>query len=150
MSGGGVNAGRAHVGVFFNPKRDHPRRRPPGDLAAPVAVGVHHGCAARRQGFDEASFFNRHALDVAQALEVLAFTPTRGASFISKVLRSAVANAGLDADAEDLYVAEAQVDSGPTRRGILPRARGRMDRIHHRTSHITVVLSDERPTEEEA
>ena len=55
-----------------------------------------------------------------------------------------------DIDAEDLYVAEAQVDCGPTRRGILPRARGRMDRIHHRTSHITVVLSDERPTEEEA
>jgi len=87
---------------------------------------------------------------VDQALEVLAFTPTRGASFISKVLRSAVANAGLDADAEDLYVAEAQVDGGPTRRGVLPRARGRVDRIQHRTSHITVVLSDERPTEEEA
>jgi large subunit ribosomal protein L22 len=83
-----------------------------------------------------------------EALELLQFTPTRAAGFIRKVLQSAVANAGLDADAEDLYVAEARVDGGPARRWILPRARGRWDRIRHRTSHITVVLSDQRPTEE--
>ncbi len=84
---------------------------------------------------------------VEEALEVLQFTPTRAAGFVRKVLQSAVANAGLDADPEELYVARAQVDSGPTRRGILPRARGRADRIRHRTSHITVVLSDERTGE---
>ncbi len=86
---------------------------------------------------------------VEEALEVLQFTPTRAAGFIRKVLQSAVANAGLDADPENLYVAEALVDGGPTRRGYLPRARGRVDRIRHRTSHIAVVLSDERPTEEQ-
>jgi large subunit ribosomal protein L22 len=86
---------------------------------------------------------------VDEALEILAFTPTRAAKFVDKVLRSAVANAALDADPDDLYVSTAQVDTGPTRRGLLPRARGRADRIRHRTSHIRVVLSDERPLEEE-
>lgn len=85
---------------------------------------------------------------VEEALEVLQFTPTRAATFIGKVLRSAVANAGLDAEPDQLYVAEARVDCGPSRRGILPRARGRADRVRHRTSHITVVLSDERPQEQ--
>jgi len=84
-----------------------------------------------------------------EALEILEFTPTRAAKFIGKVLQSAVANAALDADPEDLFVAEARVDCGPTRRGILPRARGRADRIHHRTSHITVALSDQPPAEEQ-
>lgn len=85
---------------------------------------------------------------VEEALEVLQFTPTRAAAFIRKVLKSAVANAALEAEPDELYVAEARVDCGPTRRWILPRARGRADRIRHRTSHITVVLSDERPQSE--
>ena len=85
---------------------------------------------------------------VEEALEILQFTPTRAAGFIRKVLESAVANAGLDAEPEELYVAQARVDGGPMRRWVLPRARGRADRIRHRTSHITVVLSDERSTEE--
>ena len=80
---------------------------------------------------------------VDQALEVLAFTPTRGASFISKVLRSAVANAGLDTDAEDLWVETARVDAGPT---WPPRwksgGRGRaMPRRKH-TSHLIIELND--------
>jgi len=86
---------------------------------------------------------------VEEALELLQFTPTRAAGFIRKVLQSAVANAGLDANPEALYVAQARVDGGPVRRGILPRARGRWDRIRHRTSHITVVLSDQRPAGED-
>ena len=34
------------------------------------------------------------------------------------------------------------IDEGPTMKRIMPRAKGRADRIIKRTSHITVVVSD--------
>jgi large subunit ribosomal protein L22 len=85
---------------------------------------------------------------VEEALRILHFTPTRASGFVRKVLQSAVANAGLDVTPEDLYVADARADVGPTRKWILPRARGRADHIRHRFCHITVVVSDERSSEE--
>jgi large subunit ribosomal protein L22 len=70
---------------------------------------------------------------------------SRGATEpISKVLKSAVANAEHNhaLDAEDLVVAEAYADEGPTLKRYRPRARGRATRIRKRTSHITIVVSD--------
>ena len=62
---------------------------------------------------------------------------------VEKVLRSAVANAennnGLRAD--NLVVAAAYVDEGPTLKRIRPRAKGSASRILKRTSHITVVVA---------
>ena len=62
---------------------------------------------------------------------------------ISKVLRSAVANAvnnnGMRAD--DLYVKLAYVDEGPTLKRIRPRAKGSASRINKRMSHITIVVA---------
>jgi large subunit ribosomal protein L22 len=62
---------------------------------------------------------------------------------IDKVLRSAIANAGLDADAESLRIQTALVDEGPTwplRWQAGPR--GRAMPIRKRTSHILIELDD--------
>mgnify|MGYP002731784056 CR=1 FL=1 len=82
-------------------------------------------------------------LPVAKALEVLQFSTRAAAEPVSKVLRSAIANAvnnnGLRAD--DLYVKLAYVDEGPTLKRIRPRAKGSASRINKRMSHITVVVA---------
>ena len=63
---------------------------------------------------------------------------------MGKVLRSAVANAehNFALDADELIVAEAFADEGPTLKRFRPRARGRATRIRKRTSHITIVVAD--------
>ena len=77
---------------------------------------------------------------VAQAFDIL---HRAVAVDVEKVLRSAVANAennnGLRAD--NLVVAAAYVDEGPTLKRIRPRAKGSASRILKRTSHITVVVA---------
>jgi large subunit ribosomal protein L22 len=81
---------------------------------------------------------------VAQALDILTFSPKKGADLIKKVLNSAIANAEHNegADIDELRVAKIFVDEGPTMKRIRPRAKGRADRILKRSSHITVVVSD--------
>ena len=79
---------------------------------------------------------------VPEARTILAFSPRAAAVDIEKVLRSAVANAeanhGLDGD--ELVVAAAYADEGPTLKRWRARARGRVNRIRKRTCHITVIL----------
>ena len=83
-------------------------------------------------------------LPVAKALEVLTFSTKSSAQLIKKVLNASIANAehnnGLDID--NLQVAKIFVDEGPTMKRIMPRAKGRADRINKRTSDITVVVSE--------
>ncbi|MDX1302546.1 50S ribosomal protein L22 [Pseudomonadota bacterium] len=81
---------------------------------------------------------------VAQALEILQFSNKKAAELIKKVLDSAIANAEHNegADIDDLNVAKIFVDEGPTMKRIMPRAKGRADRILKRSSHITVVVAD--------
>ena len=85
---------------------------------------------------------------VDDARRVLRFTSRAASAPVAKVLESAVANAehngGLPAD--ELVVARAWVDEGPTLRRFRPRALGRATRIRKRTSHIAVVVG--RPTEQ--
>ena len=83
-------------------------------------------------------------LPVDEADQVLAFTARAASEPIRKVLRSAVANAEHNhaLDSDELYVAEAYADEGPTLRRWRPRARGRATRIRKRTSHITVVVAE--------
>lgn len=83
-------------------------------------------------------------LPVNEAQVLLDFTERRAAEPVSKVLKSAVANASNNYgfDAEELVVAEAFADEGPTLKRFRPRARGRATPIHKRTSHITIVVSD--------
>ncbi|HHT28222.1 MAG TPA: 50S ribosomal protein L22 [Firmicutes bacterium] len=79
-----------------------------------------------------------------EALTILRFTQRRASGVLEKVVRSAGANAknNYDLNPQDLFIAEAYVDQGPTLKRILPRARGMADRIRKRTSHITVVLRE--------
>ena len=81
---------------------------------------------------------------VPEARTILAFTTRAAAVDVEKVLRSAVANAeanhGLNGD--DLIVASAVVDEGPTLKRWRARARGRLGRIKKRTCHITITVAE--------
>ena len=81
-------------------------------------------------------------LPVQQALDILRFDVHAASEPVGKVLASAVANAEHNAnlDRNDLYVAQAYVDEGPTLKRFRPRAQGRAYRIRKRTSHITIVV----------
>lgn len=82
--------------------------------------------------------------NVAQALEILTFSNKKAAELIKKVLESAIANAEHNegADIDDLSVAKIFVDEGPVMKRIMPRAKGRADRILKRSSHINIVVAD--------
>ncbi len=84
-------------------------------------------------------------LPVEHALEVLMFSPKKGARIVKKVLESAIANAEHNegADIDELRVSKIHVDQGPVYKRIRPRAKGRANRILKRTSHITVGVSDQ-------
>ncbi|MBS9404982.1 50S ribosomal protein L22 [Halomonas sp. TRM85114] len=81
---------------------------------------------------------------VAEALDLLTFSPKKAAKLVHKVLQSAIANAeennGMDID--ELRVSTVCVDEGMTLKRIKPRAKGRADRILKRTCHITVKVAE--------
>ncbi len=85
---------------------------------------------------------------VGEALATLEYTPRAAARLIEKVLRSAIANAEHNhqvRNLDDLRVVEAIADGGPSMKRVSPRAMGRAFFIKHRTSHLRVAVSDERP-----
>lgn len=81
---------------------------------------------------------------VEEAMNLLSFTPQKGAFILKKLINSAVANAGqnLNMDVDNLYIKRAFADEGPTLRRFRPRAMGRATRIRKRTSHLTVILDE--------
>ncbi len=81
---------------------------------------------------------------VADALNILSFSPKKGADLIKKVLESAIANAEHNdgADVDELKVSTIFVDEAMTMKRIRPRAKGRADRILKRTCHITVKVAE--------
>jgi large subunit ribosomal protein L22 len=83
-------------------------------------------------------------MPVEEARSTLTLTNRGAVEPVLKVLNSAVANAehNHSLDADELVVAEAYADEGPTLRRFQPRARGRANRIRKRTSHITIVVAD--------
>jgi large subunit ribosomal protein L22 len=82
-------------------------------------------------------------LDVEAARHVLQFSERGPAVQVLKVLNSAVANADhtLNIPADELKVAVAFADEGPTIKRWRPRARGRATRIRKRTCHITIIVA---------
>jgi large subunit ribosomal protein L22 len=82
-------------------------------------------------------------LDVDDARHVLQFSERGAAREVLKVLNSAVANADhtLNIPADELKVAVAFADEGPTIKRWRPRARGRATRIRKRTCHITIIVA---------
>ena len=83
---------------------------------------------------------------VGEAQATLQNTPKAAGRLIEKVLRSAIANAEHNhqvRNLDDLRVVKAVADGGPSMKRVSPRAMGRAYFIKHRTSHLTIELSDE-------
>ena len=85
---------------------------------------------------------NMRGRTVPEARTILRFTQRHVATDIEKVLHSAVSNAeanhGLIGD--ELVIAAAFANEGPTLKRFRPRARGRASQILKRTCHITILL----------
>ena len=81
---------------------------------------------------------------VEQALNILAFSPKKGAGLIKKVLESAIANAEHNegADIDTLKVKTIYVDKGPSLKRFTARAKGRGNKIEKQTCHITLTVGD--------
>lgn len=84
-------------------------------------------------------------MNVSGAIDVLKFTPKKGAQLMLKLLESAIANAENNngADIDELKVGVVCVDEAATLKRISARAKGRANRICKRTCHITIKVSDE-------
>jgi len=74
------------------------------------------------------------------ALIMLEFMPYRSTGPITKVLRSAVANAenNLGLDPSSLVISQASADMGPSMKRFRPRAQGRAFAIKKQTCHISI------------
>jgi large subunit ribosomal protein L22 len=83
---------------------------------------------------------------VEQAVGLLDLLPKKAAGIISKAIKSASANAedksGGDVSVENLVIHTIAVDGGTINKRWMPRSMGRANRINHKTSHLTVVVSD--------
>ena len=81
---------------------------------------------------------------VDRALNILAFTPRKGAAVVKKVLESAIANAehndGADIDA--LKVKTIHVERGAFLKRFHARAKGRGNRVLKHTCHIYITVGD--------
>ena len=82
---------------------------------------------------------------VENGIQILKFMPQKAASILEKIVRSAVANAdhNADFDIDSLVIRNITADQGPSLKRWKARARGRGTRILKRTSHITVILTEE-------
>ena len=83
---------------------------------------------------------------VGEALSILEFTPKSASEPVAKLLKSAMANAenNLGIDPGNLFVAEIYANQGPTLKRLRARAQGRANRIRKRSSHIGIVLDENR------
>jgi large subunit ribosomal protein L22 len=81
---------------------------------------------------------------VEEAAALLRFMPQHAAADVLRVLKSATANAenNHNLSAEDLIVADAQANEGPSIKRWRPRAQGRAFPIHKPMTHITIVVAD--------
>jgi len=81
---------------------------------------------------------------VQNAIDTLKLTNKRSAPVLSKMIKSAIANATNSAtvDIDRLTVSEIYVDCGPVMKRFMPRAQGRATPIKKRTSHITLKLRE--------
>jgi large subunit ribosomal protein L22 len=80
----------------------------------------------------------------SDALSILKYTPNRGARYIEKTLKSALANAehNLGLDMDKLFVTSARADQGAYMKRFRPVSHGRAHPFRHHTSHITVAVAE--------
>lgn len=84
---------------------------------------------------------------VDEALNILRFVPKAASPILAKLIKSGVAAASRhpEVDPAGLFIKELRTDGGPMLRNarrFIPRAMGRASKIHVRTTHLTLVLSD--------
>ena len=82
--------------------------------------------------------------DTELALAILKNTPKAASEPLIKLLNSAMANADFNhnMNKDNLYVSQCFVTPGPTAKRVVPRARGRADRMLKRSSHITIAVKE--------
>ncbi|GHV30218.1 50S ribosomal protein L22 [Synergistales bacterium] len=80
----------------------------------------------------------------SEAITLLKFTPTKGARYIEKTLKSAMSNAehNLGLDIDKLFVVRATADQGAYMRRFRPVSHGRAHAFRRHTSHITVAVAE--------
>jgi len=85
-------------------------------------------------------------LQVEKALNMLSFSPKKGAAIIRKVLESAIANAEHNdgADIDELKVTRIYVEKGPVLKRFSARAKGRGVRVLKHSCHIHLTVGDGR------
>ena len=83
-------------------------------------------------------------MHVSKAIDTLEHLNKKAAKHFLKALLSAIANAenNHDMDIDELSIVEVYVDQGPVMKRMMPRARGRGDRILKPSCHLTVVVGD--------
>ncbi len=103
------------------------------------------GTSARKTGLVAALIRGRRAID---AQNILANTNKRATVPVGKVLTSAIANAenNFNAKAADLMIEQVLIGPGPSLKRSMPRGKGSASAILKRSSHITVVVSDDQST----
>ena len=81
--------------------------------------------------------------DLNEALNILKFTPGKGAEIVEKVVKSAAANADVkEMNTDNLYVAEVYANQGPTMKRWRAGSQGRASIILKRSSHVGVTLKE--------
>jgi large subunit ribosomal protein L22 len=98
---------------------------------------------------------NIRGKNVNQALDILRFTKRESASWLEKVLVSAIANwenkldGAENADDFELFIKTALVDEGAFLKRFRPAPHGRAHRIRKRTCHATLIVENRIPLEDE-
>jgi large subunit ribosomal protein L22 len=82
--------------------------------------------------------------NLEEALNILKFTPGKGAEIVEKVVKSAAANAEENhkMNPDNLYVAEVYANKGPTMKRWRAGSQGRAFKILKRSSHVGVTLRE--------
>ncbi|MDR1735608.1 MAG: 50S ribosomal protein L22 [Oscillospiraceae bacterium] len=82
--------------------------------------------------------------DAKLARGILLHTPKAASEPLLRLLDSACANAenNFEMDRERLYVSQVLIGAGPIMKRVMPRAKGRANRINKRTSHITITVAE--------
>ena len=130
---------RNHVWIVHRPGTLQPNETRSFWRAAPPVL-THQGCnPAVDRGTDQI-----RGLPVDKALNILSFSPKKGAVIIKKVLLSAIANAEHNdgADVDELKVKTILVDKATNLRRFTARAKGRGNVILKQTCHIPVTVGD--------
>lgn len=83
-------------------------------------------------------------MGATQAVTVLGFMPQKGAEFVQKTLKSAIANAenNYDLNPDNLVVETIYAGDGPRLKRMKAGARGRSKPRVKRTSHLMIVLNE--------